>query len=120
MRFNPDPSKQVQEVIFSLKIKKPSHPVLSFNNNQVIQNPYQNHLGLFLDETLISDEHLRYIANKVNASIGLLRKLQKCLSRRSLVTLYKSFIRPHLDYEDVILYLNHSMKSYNLFSITLH
>ena len=28
MSFNPDPSKQVQEVIFSRKIKKPSHPVL--------------------------------------------------------------------------------------------
>ena len=39
-----------------------------------------------------------YIANKVNTSFGLLRKLQKCLPRRSLVTTYKSFIRTHLDY----------------------
>ena len=29
-------------------------------------------------------------------------KLQKCLPRRSLVTINKSFIRPHLDYEDLI------------------
>ena len=28
MSFNPDPSKQVQKVIFSCKIKKPNHPVL--------------------------------------------------------------------------------------------
>ena len=39
-----------------------------------------------------------YITNKV----GLLRKLQLILPRRSLVIIYKSFIRPHLDYEDII------------------
>ena len=32
----------------------------------------------------------------------MLRKLKKCLPRRSLVTIYKSFTRPHLDYGDVI------------------
>ena len=33
MSFNPDPSKQAQEMIFSCKIKKPSDPVSIFNNN---------------------------------------------------------------------------------------
>ena len=51
MSFNPNPSKQAQ-VIFSHKIKKQSHPVLIFNNNQVMQIPYQKHLGLFLDKKL--------------------------------------------------------------------
>ena len=40
--------------------------------------------------------------NKVNKTIGLLRKLQNTLPRPSLLTIYKSFIRPHLDYSDVI------------------
>ena len=34
--------------------------------------------------------------------IGLLRKLQSILTRTSLLTIYKSFIRPHLDYGDVV------------------
>ena len=51
INFNPAPAKQVQ-VIFSRKIKKPSQPVLIFNNNQIIQTPYQKHLGVFLDEKL--------------------------------------------------------------------
>ena len=42
------------------------------------------------------------ITNKVNKSIGLLRKLQKFLPRRSLVTIYKSFIRTHIDYAEII------------------
>ena len=58
MGFNPDPSKQVEEVIFSCTIKKPSHPVLIFNNNQVTQTPYQKHLGLFLNEKLNFGEQL--------------------------------------------------------------
>ena len=102
MNFNPDPSKQAQEVIFSHKIKKPSHSVLISNNSHVIQTPYQKHLGLILDEKLNFGEHLRYIANKFSISIGLLRNLQKALPRRSLITIKKSFTRPHLGYGDVI------------------
>ena len=76
MNFNPDPSKQAQEVIFSRKIKKPNHPELIFNNIPVNQTSYQKHLGMFLDNKLNFGEHLKYIANEVNKSIGLLRKLQ--------------------------------------------
>ena len=75
MSFNPGPSKQAQEVISSRKIKKPSQPVLIFNNNHVIQTSFQKHLGLILDEKLSSGELLRYTAKNVNTSIGRLRKL---------------------------------------------
>ena len=34
--------------------------------------------------------------------VGVLHKLQCFLPRSSLLTIYKSFIRPHLDYGDVI------------------
>ena len=34
--------------------------------------------------------------------IGLLRKLQSILTRTSLLIIYKSFIRPHLDYGDLV------------------
>ena len=36
--------------------------------------------------------------------IGLLQKLQSILPRTSLLTIYKSFIRPYLDYGDVVCY----------------
>ena len=57
---------------------------------------------MFLDNKLNFGEHLKYITNKVNKSIGLLRKLQMILPRRSLVIIYKSFIRAHLDYGDIM------------------
>ena len=37
MSFNPDPNKQVQEVIFSRKLKKVCHPPLRFDINNVSQ-----------------------------------------------------------------------------------
>ena len=102
MSFNPDPSKQVQEVIFSPKIQKTCHPSIYFNNKSVKQVPSQKHLGLILDNKLNFQEHLQNILNKVNKTIGLLRKLQNILPREPLLTIYKSFVRPHLDYGDVI------------------
>ena len=39
---------------------------------------------------------------KVNKTIWLLRELQNTLPRPSLLTNYKSSIRPHLDYGDIV------------------
>ena len=47
-------------------------------------------------------EHFENMCNMVNKTIGLLRKLQNILRVPSLLTIYKSFIRPHLDYGDII------------------
>ena len=51
-----------------------------------------------LDAWLISEEHLKVITTKVNQAIGLLQKLQKTLLRLVLITMYKAFARPYLDY----------------------
>ena len=81
MSFNPDPLKQAQEVIFSRKITKTNHPTLIFNDNPVHQVALQKHLGMFLDCKLNFEEHLKTIVNKINKTIGLLRKFQNFLPR---------------------------------------
>ena len=102
MSFNPDASKQAQEVIFSRKIQKTCNPSIYFNKKSVKQVSSQIHLGMTLDNKLNFQEHLKNILNKVNKTIGLLRKLQNILPCGPLLTIYKSFIRLHLDYDDVI------------------
>ena len=57
---------------------------------------------MFLDCKLNFEEHLKTIVNKINKTIGLLRKFQNFLPRKSSLTIYKSFIRPHLDYGGII------------------
>ena len=62
-----------------------------------------------LDSKLNFSEHLKIIFQKTNKTIGLLRKHQILLTRAPLITIYKSFIRPHLDYGDVIYDQNFNM-----------
>ena len=93
--FNPDWGKQVQEIFFSRKTKK-----APLSRKPHIKK--QKHFVKFLDVWLTFDEHLKVITTTVNKTIGLLRKLQKILSRPVLMTICKAFVRPHLDYGDVI------------------
>ena len=102
MTFTPERSKQAQEIIFSRKLKKATHPPLHFNKNNVFQVNSQKHLGVILDVKLTFGEHLKNVFNKTNKTIGLLRKLINLLPRETLVTIYKAFVRPHLDYGDVL------------------
>ena len=61
------------------------------------------HLGLKLDEKLNFRKHSKGKFAIVNKGIGMLKKLNNYLPRHFLVTLYKAFIRPHLDYADIIM-----------------
>ena len=42
------------------------------------------------------------VTTKINKTIGLLRKLQNLLPRTTLIKIYKAFVRPHLDYDDIL------------------
>ena len=55
-----------------------------------------------LDKKLNFEEQLKKVESNVNKTIGIIRKLQNVLPRSALLTIYKSFIRPHLDYRDII------------------
>ena len=65
MSFNPDPSKQANEVIFNIKTKKEYHPALAFNNNNVSETNSQKHLGVVLNNSLSFKDYLKMILNKV-------------------------------------------------------
>ena len=100
--FNPDSSKQAQQLLFSQKTSSKPHPSLNFNDNLVHQVQLQKNVGFFLDPKLSFDEHIQCILIKTLKIIGLIRKLQPIISKAALLTIYKSFLRPHLDYGDVI------------------
>ena len=55
-----------------------------------------------LDEKLNFSEHINEKLKKATKSINLLRKLNLSLPRSALLIIYKSFIRPHLDYGDIV------------------
>ena len=102
MLFNPDPTKPAQEVLFSRKKKTLNHPTLSLNNIQVKRASSQKHVGLILDEKLNFKQHIESAMVKINKGVAAIKKLRYSLPRKSLITIYKAFLRPLIDYGDII------------------
>ena len=104
MQFNPDPNNQANEVIFSHKLvsNNLSHPPVNFNSNNISSCSHQKHLGVVLDSNLNFNTHTDQKIKKFNKMIGLIRQLSVNLPRNALLAIYKSFVRPHLDYGDIL------------------
>ena len=104
MQFNPDPNKQANEVIFSRKTSSNNlpHPPIKFNKIDISECPHQKHLGIVLDSKLNFNAHVDQKIKKCNRIIGLIRRLSVTLPRNALLTIYKTFVRPHLDYGDIL------------------
>ena len=119
MSFNPEPTKQAIEVIFSQKKQTNAHPPLFFNGSIVPKVDAHKHLGLTLDSKLSFNKHITDKIKSTNKFIGILRHLSDHLPLKVLTQMYKTFIRPLVDYGDVIYHIPHF---YNIFdsSISLH
>ena len=89
MKFNADPTKQAQEIIFGKKKTVSIHPIFYFNTTPVNSNVGHKHFGMILDSKLSFENHLQFVFSRVNKTIGLLKKSQPTLPRKSLVTIYK-------------------------------
>ena len=74
MTFNPDLNKQAQEVIFSRKMTKSSHPQVFFNDIPVSRVSFQKHLGIYLDEKLNFNHHIKEKITKAMKGIQVLLK----------------------------------------------
>lgn len=59
MPFNSDAPRPVQDDIISTKIVKGSNPVLRFNKIPLQNSSFQKHLGLFLNDKLNFNIHLK-------------------------------------------------------------
>ena len=94
--FNPDPNKQVPEVIFSSKLNKSNHTSLNLNNMVVIQSRTRKNVGMMLNTKLGFEEHHNEKLSKIRKITGLLRKLQKILTRPLLLTVCWPLLDPML------------------------
>ena len=63
---------------------------------------YQKDLGIILDSKLTFENHLNIETTKINKTIRFFHKLQNFLPRAILIAIYKAFLRPHLDYGDIL------------------
>jgi hypothetical protein len=96
--FSPPKTK---ELLISNKAPH-DHPALYLNNERIAEVKHHKHLGIHLSHNLSWNKHAEETAKKATKCLGILRPLKFLLDRASLETLYKSFIRPILEYADII------------------
>ena len=118
MSFNPDVNKQAVEVLFSQKNKKPFHPPLYFNGNEILRVKEHKHLGMILDCKLSFSSHINEKINITKKYMGILKFLSSHIPLKTLDLIYKLFIRPHFDYGDVIYHIPNKTSIFDS-SITL-
>ena len=97
--FNPN---KTESLVISRKNNAPFHPVLYMNDTPVREVESHKHLGLTFNSNGTWDTHIETIISKASKRIGLLRKIKFKIDRFSLQKIYFSFIRPILEYADVI------------------
>ena len=114
--FNLNRGKQAK-FIYSRKTKKSAHPHFYFINATVKLTHAQKPLGLQLDNKLSFSEYTNNKISKTTKGIRLLPKLQAISQSRNLLIIYKSFIRPHLDYYHPML---HFQIKLSLCNVMLH
>ena len=117
MSFNPDPTKPAEEIIFSHKKKPLHHPPIFFNNVEVKRVSEHKHLGLILDSKLTFGSHIKEKLAKARKGVGVIKYLSSYVPVRTLEHIYKTYVRPHLDFCDVIFDI--PVKP-NMFDSSLH
>ena len=75
---------------------------LIFNQSKVVKKDEHTHLGMILDSKL--NFNVREAIIKVGRGIGIMYCISKYISRDVLDQIYKLYVRPHLDYGDIICY----------------
>ena len=93
--------KELKKLFFSRKTVKLFHPKVFFNEVPVERNVSQKHLCLHLDQKLDFSKHTNESFPKAQKGISVIKTIDNILPRNALLTIYKSFVWPHLDYGDI-------------------
>lgn len=72
-------------------------------DNKVLEDCVQEKdLGVLFDNKLNFNEHIALKVKKANQAVGMIRNTFTCMDMDIFLPLYKSFVRPHLEYASVI------------------
>ena len=95
-------TKKTETMIISRKSNKPYHPDLVMNNSKLHSVTEHKHLGLILSNDGSWHKHIDMIVKKAFHRLNIIRRFKFILNRQTLEKLYFSYVRPILEYADVI------------------
>ena len=85
-----------------LNREKVNHPVLSMGGCDIAEVNIHTHLGLVLQNNMSWNSHIFSIYEKASKRLDLLKSLRFKINRSTFACLYKSLIRPIMEYGDLI------------------
>ena len=99
VQFNANKTKFLY---FTLKRCIPVLPNLYLGENIIERTENHVHLGLALDSRLEWKSHVSKIQSRIAKTINSLKRIRWIVPRSTLEKLYKSLVRPVIDYGDII------------------
>ena len=98
--FSPDKTKAM---CITLKTNSKATDIpLYFNNTPLKEVKEHKHLGMILTDKLKWSSHIDCIINSLSKLYDVFLKLKYKLNRRTLETIYVSFVRPKLEYGGIL------------------
>ena len=73
-----------------------------FKKNKLVTTQNEKDIRVTFTNNLDFDVHINNIVKKANQIIGLIRRSFSHLDKELFIHLYKSIVRPHLEYANVI------------------
>ena len=97
--FNPS---KTESLLISKRTNHTVHPPLYMDNVMISSVNEHKHLGVILSNDGSWNSHLNSILDKAWSRVNVIRKFKFILDRKSLEKLYFSFIRPIIEYSDIV------------------
>ena len=89
-------------MLISRNIHRINHLALYFNHIPIEEVQTHKRLDVYISVKCDWQAHFEYIQAKALSRVYLLRSLKFVIDRKSLQTMYFTFIRPILEYVDVV------------------
>ena len=99
VHFNPD---KTEVLTVSAKKCKGTHPPLYLSGTQLKEVQSHKHLGITLTNDLSWSNHISSVVTKASQRLAIMKRLKYTLHRSTLERLYKTIVRPILEYGCVL------------------
>jgi ribonuclease P/MRP protein subunit RPP40 len=93
---------KTKAMTMTLKQNDPSYPPLRMDNAALLEVQDHKHLGVTFTSNLSWSTHIASICTTASKRLDIMAGLKNRLDKRSLDTMYKSFVRPLMEYADVL------------------
>ena len=101
-------------MLISNKRSRGAPPDIVFQNLVIDNVKTHKHLGVFISSDLKWSQHIDYLCLSASKKLNALKRLKFTLDRKSLEIIYFSFIRPSLEYANVLWAGAHDVETQKL------